>query len=310
MRRYVVSPYNFGSTDGYGWVDDTLGPNLSDPTAQIAAHHDYCGLYSKDYSVRIWEPGRHAVSSPGVLDVGASGDQQFKAPDLPMKVEIHGIKGAAYIRLDGTAQGVGIWRDEQTGDPFVVQPDWQDTYHALGGRPMFAHMSPDVEDNTHELNPGFKCPFFVAMYRGTYKQIDDISGWEIDSGPADDPDTLLSLNITNPQVLESSRLDWWDLDWVRFPHWDYDGNSTNTWTKAPAGGSWLKYSMDLKTNKHLRPDQVLWLHWKQGVVRLPVALPDQAGGTGAPVLTCAHYTEHKFSISIQATMLATAKIAT
>lgn len=323
MRRYIIQPFNFGSTDGYGWEDDTGFPEDNE-VALAAPHHDYCSLYSRDYSVRVWEPGRHAISQPGVLNAGTGGDQ-FRAPEMPMKCTIHGIKGAAYFRFDGSKQGVGTWWYVAPGEDggffqYPVQPDWRDTYHALAGMPMRRYLNFDAHDSLQgagqDKNPAFRMPLFCTLYRGTYKQLDAASGWEIDTGPNDDPDTLIAMNITNPSVLESERIHWWDMDMVQLPYTQGDaavssddgGLTITDHSRGP--GTLHKYALNLSENHRLRPDQVLWLHWATGMIRIPVALPDQAGGTGAPVLTCAFYRDHKFSVSVQASMLATATVAT
>lgn len=300
MRRLMVAPTQFGSNSGYNWEGvDT--PN--------EAHHDYCQLYQDDYSVRIWDPMRMQYSSPGYYAPNQAAGEALVAPVVPKSVHIRGIKGNAYIRFDGTADGVGVWRDPD-GTLTPVQPDANATYAALAGLPNANFDIPaGAQVQGRDLNPAFQMPIFVALYRGTYKPIDDQPGWEIDSGPTDDPDVILGLDITDPQVLESGRFDWWDMDMVRLPHMSFSG----AWTQADQGGGNLgplssgvnggnlhRYAMNLDSNKRLSPGQVLWLHFKTGTIRLPVAVSDLGGTT---TIRCLYYQSHKFTISVQASMV-------
>lgn len=313
MRRLMVAPRQFGSAHGYTWESVETPDTVPEP------HHDYCSLYQDNYSIRLWEPGRMSLSTPGVY---SDGDSFQEAPQLPMRVEVHGIKGAAYIRMDGSPDGVGRWRDTTTGLLLVPQPTPQQTYAALSGIPNDqggngVNVDPPTLGQA-DYNQAAHLPMFVALYRGTYKQIDTTDGWEIDSGPTDDSAVILGLDITNPQVLESSRLDWWDMDMVRLPTYgdtDYTyfvkngldgGDSIQRKLRYPGKGSFHKYSMDLKANKRLGPDQVLWLHFMTGVVRMPVL---RSPGTGEPYLDCCLYEGHKFSVSVQASMLVTPRVS-
>lgn len=292
MRRLVVQPRIFGTVNGYEWDAD------SNPQP----HNDYCTLYSNEYSVRVWEPTRMRTSLPGVE--GEAGTA-YEAVPLPVKAHIRGIKGDAWFRFDGTEQGVGTWLYADgvgAGTPLNPQPSALDTFNALAGNP-WVQLVPDV--TYYDRNPGFYCPLFCAMYRGTFKSVDSSPGWEIDSGPGDDPDVLLPLDITSPDVLESGRLDWWALDQVRFPHARHAvdwGTELITMTQPPSGGSHHRFALNLEQNKRLGADQVLWLHWKTGVVRLPVKYTPPAGG-GDPEVICALYVNHRFNVHVQATML-------
>lgn len=317
MKRLMVQPTQFGANQGYTWnsQDDVDG------IPGIEAHHDYCNLYRHDYSVRIWEPGRMKYSSPGIY--GGSDAQLQVAPELPMTATIHGIKGALYFRFDGSYDGVGTWFDDN-GEPFDSQPTYVDTYKALSGIPGASEAPTQPGLGYLDCNPAFKMPLFVTLYRGTYKQIDVNVGWEIDSGPSDDPDTLLSLDISNPQVLESSRIDWWDMDMVRLPHYSIDASLSHAspgsdglgiiapdspvYSKTYKPGSALlhKYSLDLSQNHRLGPDQVLWLHLRTGCIRLPVLFRP---ATGDPYVACAYYKAHAFSVSVQASMLVSTRVA-
>lgn len=303
MRRLVVQPRLFGTVNGYEWdVDSNPKP-----------HNDYCQLWD-EYSIRVWEPTRMKLSTPGVV-----GDPSafYESIALPTKAHIRGIKGDAHIRFDGTEAGVGTWLwADGPGEGTLLnpQPSAAQTYNALGGVPWAKYLVDQTFTTSRDWNPGFYIPVFCAMYRGTYKSIDNSPGWEIDTGPGDDPDVLLPLDITSPDVLESGRLDWWTLDQVRAPHSRWDITRSLDWNGAgdnatialetwPAGGSHFRFSMNLDANKRVASDQILWLHWKTGVIKLPVVYPGTAGGAG-PELVCANYVNHKFTISVHATMLA------
>lgn len=301
MRRMMVVPTQFGSNSGYNWEDVD--------TAQ-EAHHDYCTLYQDDYSIRVWEPGRNRYSEPTYAIPGGT---NLQASPEARGCTIHGIKGNAYIRLDGTADGVGRWRDTD-GVLLDPQPSPTQTYDALSGAPFLStpYLGITTQAAYEDRNGAFSIPIFCALYRGTYKVIDDQPGWEIDSGPTDDASVLLGLDITDPTVLESGRLDWWDLDFVRLPRndvtWDSGGTAGvdgRRYTRIPGGlgGSMHRYALNLDANKRMRADQVLWLHWKTGTIRLPVAVLDAA--TGTYTAECHYYQGHKFSMSVQASMLVT-----
>lgn len=290
MQRMMVAPLQFGANQGYGW--ETVD-------TEIEAHHDYCSLYQDDFHVRVWEPGRNRYSDP--VYVGSA--SQGPAPALALGATIHGIKGNAYFRFDGSSDGVGVWRDAD-GVMVESQPTAGETYAALAGVPLLFEASPFTN---LDRNPAFNIPVFCALYRGTYKSIDDQPGWEIDSGPTSDPDCILGLDITDPQVLESGRLDWWDMDSVRLPHYRIEaaGDLATGWapTGLPTNGSTHRYALNLSANKRLGPDQVLWLHWKTGTIRLPVVRTELT--TGLKILQCLYYQSHKFSVSVQASMLVT-----
>lgn len=297
MKRLMIQPRLWGSNTGYEW----------DPFADPAQpHHDYCQLYSVDYSVRLWDPGRNSLSEPGVPGIAGVGN--FEAVPLPVSAHIHGIKGEARIRFDGTPEGVGKWLDPATGVPYINQPTANSTYAALAGMPGFVANSID-QFGECDYSSGVHIPLFVALYRGTYKQIDNAAGWEIDSGPGDDPDTLLAMDISSPSVLESSRIDWWDIDWVPAPRLAEVrplGGGTQQIRGRPDRGSFHKYAVNLSANKRVRSDQVLWLHFKTGVIRLPVVIVPDAGGPEIEV--CALYVNHRFSFSIHASMLVDTRI--
>lgn len=304
MRRLMIQPRFFGTVNGYEWT----ATNPPEP------HHDYCQLYSNEYSVRLWEPSRLVTSTPGIVDPGAG----YEAPPMPVKAHIRGIKGNAYIRFDGTDDGVGTWLDD-TGTPWAPQPSAQDTYNALAGMPRqpglgtFETFNPIYDLYAdRDRNPATMIPLFIALYRGTYKQVDDAPGWEIDSGPGDDPDTLLAMDITDPSVLESSRLDWWDMDMVPAPRASGFTPLTEDGVfhgvpERPDRGSMHRYAVNLDANKRVSSDQVLWLHFKTGVIRLPCVRPGAVGG-GDPTLECGLYVNHKFTFSITASMLVDTKV--
>lgn len=299
MRRLVVQPRLFGTAQGYNWDKDS----------HPEPHNDYCQLY-EEYSVRVWEPTRMTLSTPGVYN-GSTGPDAFEGPQLPTRAHIRGIKGDCWIRFDGTAEGVGEWLWPSTaaaglaGTPMDPQPDWLSTLAALSGRPMGAGIDYDNGSTLFDYNPGFYIPVFCALYRGTYKAIDGNPGWEIDSGPADDPDVLLPLDITSPDVIESGRLDWWALDQVRAPHntvayaWDNVAEEYRPALQGPSGGSHHRFSLNLDSNKRVASDQVLWLHWKTGVIKLPVRYPNPSQA----YVTCGVYRNHKFTVHVQASML-------
>lgn len=289
MRRLVVQPRLFGTINGYEW----------DPDSAPRPHNDYCQLWYNEYSVRVWEPSRMSLSTPGVVGVGTGA---YESVPLPVKAHIRGIKGDAYFRFDGTAQGVGtVLYDD--GTPWNPQPSAAAIYTALAGMP---HVSATDWQEENDWNPGFYIPLFCAMYRGTYKSVDNAPGWEIDSGPGDDPDVLLPLDITSPDVLESGRLDWWALDQVRAPHARIQVERDSGYViygGPPLGGSHHRFQLNLDANKRVSSDQILWLHWKTGAIKLPFRYPGVAGGAD-PEIKCGTYVNHRFNVSVQATMLA------
>lgn len=336
MKRMMVAPYYFGSRTEYGFEG---GPSS---LGQFQAHHDLCRKYTPEFSIRVWEPGRNALSMPGYSDYGASTD---RGVELPLTATIHGIKGHAVITMGMDEDSYGYWTDE-SGDPvpLAAQPNKDATKMAVSGivppRLRDGGAAGDywepgdgyggvLDMDTYTMFVGqrqqVRIPFFIAMYRGTMKYIDDQSGAEIDSGPGDDPSVLLGLDITNPSVLESSRLDWWDCEYIAPPSAQNvfsDGmfvepgvglgpptnNPTSGYTyTSDTRGGYHKYALNLDANKTLGPDQVLWLHWKTGGVRMPVIAPPQAG-SGAPRLTCLTYWGHSFTVSIQASMLVSSRL--
>lgn len=288
MRRLVVQPRLFGTMQGYQWdVDSAPRP-----------HNDYCQLWQYEYSVRVWEPTRMSLSTPGVYGVAGT---DYESVPLPSKAHIRGIKGDAFFRFDGTPQGVGVVLYDD-GTPWNPQPSADQIYEALGGVPAGTLIG-FTGDEYRDFNPGFYIPLFCAMYRGTYKSIDTAPGWEIDTGPGDDPDVLLPLDITSPDVLESGRLDWWALDQVRLPHTRTErvwGGETVYNMHNVTSGSHHRFALNLDANKRVSADQVLWLHWKTGAIKLPIWKPGVA--TGGEV-QCGTYVGHKFNVAVHATML-------
>lgn len=294
MKRLVIQPRVFGSVNGYEW----------DPDSAPKAHNDYCQLYYSEYSTRVWEPTRMTTSTPGV----AGGTFGYESTAIATKAHIRGIKGEAHFRFDGTEQGVGVVLDED-GVPWAQQPTPAQIYSALAGVPSMPAL--DSPFPSLDWNPGFYIPLFCAMYRGTFKSIDNAPGWEIDTGPGDDPDVLLPLDITSPDVLESGRLDWWALDQVRLPHsalqreytTNVGGGNLGMVNSAgfPRSGSHHRFALNLDANKRVASNQVLWLHWKTGVVRLPFLGSPSA--TGTPEVQCGLYVNHRFNAYVHATML-------
>lgn len=291
MRRVMIDPLHFGTQSGLPYVDDPGGNQVNQP------HADYSSLYTLDHSVRIWEPARWGLTEQG----GGAGMFQMEpgfnaqTPDSalldlqafpePTAVEIHGIKGDIWIQMghrpfvagSGFPSVLGEWTDVDTGAPLNV--DDNDAWDALGG----------TDDSFRDDR--LYCPVFIAMYRGTYKQIDDLSGWEIDSGPADDPDTLLGLDISSPSVLESLRIDWWTRVEVPFPAaYPVETGVVNPVKATTSRRIHTRIPMDLSANKRLGANQVLWLHLRTGVVRTLVV----AGPAGSKVLTDALYRNHSF----------------
>lgn len=280
MRRMMIDPLNFGTQSGlpYESTGTTNQP-----------HSDYYSQYTLDHSIRVWEPSRLSLSEPALFqtepgfqgqtpdDAGAVG--ALVAP-VSRGVTIHGIKGDIWLMMDGrvaTAGGpfanpVGEWTDSASGAVVTVDDDV--TYAVLGG--------------TAGRSPQLMCPFFICMYRGTYKQIDSATGWEIDSGPADDPDTLLGLDTTSPDVLEEPRMDWWTRVDVPFPvAVQTAGTATNPVLAVKRQAVQHRVPMDLAANKRLGPNQVLWLHIRTGVIRAQVL--DTSGN-----LRDALYRNHSF----------------
>lgn len=308
MKRMIVTPFEWGTTSGYDFL------NNDNPEADIVneAHISYADLHTVfERSYRIWEPGRMALSSLGVVD--PSPDQQFNVPQIPQGCKIHGIKGTMLI----TPQKVATFYNADTGEVLPVQPTYDEVFAPAGQAYWYADNVGTWIAPTNTLYPsGFsttqypwneffirtpvlndndpqqfcRYPLYITMYKGTFNPYGGnfTEGGSIDSGPSDDPDTLLGIDITNPTVLEQERIVWWDMEMCTaahrsredktLEHRQTDGTSmiwyhgVKTYTRHVT-----KYNLSLDRNFILKDDQVLWLHVQPGIVRTPLFWLDPEG---------------------------------
>lgn len=304
MRRLMVEPMNWGTQSGNAWGGDVGGGT---PPPLIQPHIDYVEQYTLDHSIRIWEPGRLSLSEPALFQMAPGYQGQTPAgsgltvvPEA-IGVTIHGIKGDIFLGMAGrsfTAGSgfptvLGEFTDPESDLPYTVTEE--SAWRALGG-------ANDIGTGTKVRSGPLFMPVFICMYRGTYKQLDDNTGWEIDSGPADDPDTLLGLDISAPSVLEDPRMDWWCQVEVPFPSYQFDKlddlTEEYTFLAARPTRPMIRVPMNLEQNKRLGPNQVLWLHVRTGVIRCWV-LADTHGFVNA------NYRNHDMLFSSKMSMLVT-----
>lgn len=317
MKRRIIAPWQFGTVTPYAW----LAFDAAD-AGGIIPHFDYLTTY-RELSTRLWEPGREEFSAVGY-------EADMAPVQIPATTKLHGVKGHIDICFGMRPQDLGeFWTDEGVpitietgGGPNSMAPELA-MVALFGDRGAGTFTDPVLidwevgkaawEGHFHHLvlqAKQLRIPTFFCMYRGTYKQIDDTTGWEIDSGPSDDPDTLLSVDITNPSVLESARIDWWDLEMFSLPRQNmtYNWNTVNQEPEhSNAGGSgFVRYPLNLDANKTLGPDQVLWLHIKTGCIRMMALYHDDEGtSTFAPV----HYIGHQFSAHMHCSALVSQRLS-
>lgn len=313
MKRFIVTPYEWGTTTGYNFL------NNDNPNADIVVHPHVSyaaatGVFERSF--RIWEPGRMALSSMGVTDPDP--DQEFNVPQIPQGCKVHGIKG----ELVYSSTGVATFYDASTGEELDPQPDYRDIFDPWNGvdtvvdswndvyRPGFKQSATSVDPK----DPAAWCraPLYITMYKGTFNPYSNtyVEGASIDSGPNDDPDTLLGVDIVNPTVLEQERIVWWDVAWMTMRHRNLaylplrgDTETATAREIAPNFSKWhcpvQRYPLSLDRNWIVKDDQVLWLHIKPGVVDTGFFWQDPLGN--------AHRVMYKphFNVDLIASMLAT-----
>lgn len=257
---------------------------------------------------------------------------EFHPPNIPSQgALIHGVKGELEFRFTDSPfrtifdsdptdvrEQFGFWvgEDEQAlfggwpGNnlPWPVAPEdrtWWRPFHAAA---VSAEGLPLRFDNTRLFMA--RVPVFVAMYKGTVKpsnltleEADDpnVSRMSIDSGPYDDPSTTIGMDITNPDVLESRRIVWWDKfdAWLPVPVVPNPEGHPNAPLPSQLGAT-VKYPLNLDRNWRVKKDQVLWLHVQTGTVRVPLVV------AGDPVPWShqwATYHGHPFTVALHASML-------
>lgn len=295
MRRLVISPQEWGSQSGYDFL------NNDNPAADVENnyHISWSGnelVYERSF--RLWEPGRMALSSLGVTDPGP--DQPFNVPQLPKGCKIHGVKGHVLVRPGRAA----VFYNADTGEFLDPQPDYDDVFApglayglltgtdnwstatAFPAYPPYPPISaPDESEGTNFIDPQqfADFPLYVAAYKGTFNPYGGnfTEGGSIDSGPSDDPDTLLGMDITNPTVIEADRLVWWDMEMCKASHrsrevyvetYVFDGAVKTNFGYKPGTyySSVKKYPINLDRNWIMSGDQVLWLHFASGIVKTPL----------------------------------------
>lgn len=312
MKRFMITPFEFGTSSGYDFL------NNDNPEADIVhnPHVSFAGATTVfERSFRIWEPGRMALSAMGVVD--PTPDQEFNVPQIPQGAKVHGIKGTLIIQPAAVAE----FFDAVTGESLDPQPLYRDIFDPWNGVNT-------VGNQTDQINyrPGFsqsdttlfiqdpqrwaRCPFFIAMYKGTYNPYGSTNaeGGNIDSGPNDDPDTLLGVDITNPTVLEQERIVWWDMEMCTVPHRQMrpeahilgtDGTlNFMRFSYGPWSHTVTKYNLSLDRNWIVRDDQVLWLVVKSGIVDTGFFWSDGVGNVHRIMYQPA------FNVDIVASMLA------
>lgn len=317
MKRFIVTPFEWGSGSGFDFL------NNDNPEADVVhnPHISYAPAnLTNQRSFRIWEPGRMALSSMGVLDPGP--DQPFNVPQIPQGCKVHGIKGTMLI----TPAGVAEFFDAVTGESLEEQPQYKEIFDPWNGEHEF-DTSGGVDPQTVLVRTPFRqsatssyfmspqhyaqCPFYITMYKGTFNPYGSTNteGGNIDSGPSDDPDTLLGVDITNPTVLEQERIVWWDMVMCTVPHRQLSFSTVYGFDDRaevqlyPAFGSWsrhvTKYNLNLDRNWIVKDDQVLWLHVMPGIVDTGVFWADSLGAVHRIMY------RPSFSVDLVASMLAT-----
>lgn len=283
----MLNPYEFGSMSNLEFLN-TDNPDAARPTWP---HFDWTvpGTTAvPERSWRVWEPGRMALSELGLLE--SDPDNPFASEQRVQGASIHGIKGDLFIK-----PVAAIFYDADTGVQLAPQPTYNEVFNFYN---VFANnggiASPSIEwavpPNTPvpmEWDPGYwsTAPVFITMYHGSFNVVDDgpDEGGTIDSGPFDDPDTLLSLDITNPTVLESNRMTWWAAEHVTMPHVSpqYSGAEVSdpdeTFAAAVLSLSrWnqpvKKLPLSLSHNFRVGKAQVLWIHVSFGLVGTPLVV--------------------------------------
>lgn len=286
MQRLMIGPFEFGSLSGYDFLNST-NPFAS---IQVNPHVNYDdGMAAFERSFRVWEPGRMALSSMGVPNDDPTG--QFTVPQIPQGCKIHGIKGSVVI----TPARVAEFYNLIDGTRLDPQPEYDQVFDGSNvDGPIYGVQNQSLvvyNGNLPTLTPshyaGF--PMFITMCKGTFMPLGgtNAEGGSIDSGPNDDPDTLIGLDFTNPSLLESeSRVAWWDMEMFTMPHRDREFTSvvrdiddlTGVVQHGRRHGPYRKYRkeyrINLSQNWVVRDDQVLWLTFTPGVVNTGVTYLD------------------------------------
>lgn len=280
MQRLIVSPFEWGTNTGYSFL------NNANPQSDIQneAHLSWAPTENTSgRSFRIWEPGRMALSSMGVEDPDP--DALLNVPQVPQGAKIHGIKGTMLIMPQRSA----IFYNSTTGEQLDPQPAYDDIFapdlfpYKTAGQPYYPI---NAAGNTYDPQMFAACPFYITMYKGSYQvygsQYEE--GGVIDSGPSDDPDTLIGIDITNPTTLEQPRIVWWDMQMCTAAHRSRVVRFTDPALAVP---SYLypevyrthvtRYNLSLDRNWIIGDDQVLWLHVEPGIVKTPIVDPTAAG---------------------------------
>lgn len=312
MKRFIVTPFEWGSNSGYDFL------NNDNPEADVVnSPHITWGpnniVFERSY--RIWEPGRMALSSLGVVDPDP--DQQFNVPQIPQGAKVHGIKGTMTLK----GMSAAVFYDALTGEELDPQPTYRQIFDMMwnqeNGTFDTGLASPwfDSTTTSYVRSPSDFCkaPLYICMYKGTYNPYGstNFEGGNIDSGPSDDPDTLLGVDITNPTVLEQDRIVWWDMTMITMPHRVamYYPVAADTATENHRrnslgfsewrGHSFHTYNLNLDRNWIVTDDQVLWLHVMPGIVNTGLSWQDPLGNN--------HQIMYKpgFTTDLVASMLAT-----
>lgn len=256
------------------------------------------------------------TDATGANILGVKGELEFRFSDYPLRV-LDDIAEPPVVN-----ERFGIWVDEK-GDPLPAP--WPQEYNewpneAGADKPWWEPFIVSVYDdigvavqyNQTRLFMA-RVPVFVAMYKGTIKvshldqeslDANNEARVSIDSGPYDDPATVIGMDITNPGVLESSRVVWWDKfdAWLPVPLNKLPAGSAFMHPAGPVPqlGGPVKYSLSLDRNWRVRKDQVLWLHLMTGALRVPLTV---FTGPAQPQYQAGTYHGHPFHVSLHASML-------
>lgn len=266
-RRLILNPYEMGSMSNLEFLNNTN----PDSARQTWPHFNWetSSTSVAERSWRVWEPGRMALSDLGLVEEDP--DNTYATEQRTQGCTVRGIKGDIIVKPVNA-----VFYDADTGLPFSPPAGFK--YGDVFGRPIPGAATADGVSQQSDASYFSTAPLFMAMYMGKFSVVDDgvDEGGTIDSGPLDDPDTLLSLDITNPSVIESNRLAWWAMETVTMP--------TRNWTfqsGVPGDGSWShpvkKIPLSLSENFMVAKDKVLWIHLSFGLVATPFLLADSEG---------------------------------
>lgn len=284
-QRMMLNPYEFGSNSPLEFLNNTN----PDSAIQSWPHFDWSapGQGVPERSWRFWEPGRVALSELGLVE--SDPDQTYATAQRAQGASIFGIKGDLLVKPVSA-----IFYDADTGLQLVNQPKYEQVFDTYELEKISTTWATTANYGTPEPTPPLPMasdpsfwsttPLFVTMYTGSYSVTNDgyDEGGTIDAGPFDDPDTLMSLDITNPSVLESNRIAWWAMETFTMPHrsGSYTGVgfddlsgaggarlNLNTWTQGLR-----KLPLSLSHNWRIRKNQNLWMHVSFGITATPLIL--------------------------------------